>query len=133
MHPLDPNTIDFHPGQRRIYGGCYADVEALVDEEDYFFFSRWMWLPRERNRKIYLARASGVYGVNGGRQYVVSIYLHVEILTRAEGPPPTRDRIICDHINGNSLDCRRQNLRWLTKRQNNQNRFGRGAHQRNLL
>jgi hypothetical protein len=130
MHPLDPQTIDFDP-PCRIYGGAFADVEALVDEEDYLFFGRWMWLPRERKKKIYLARSSGVY--NGGRQYVASVYLHVEILTRAEGPPPTRDRVICDHLNGDSLDCRRQNLRWVTKRQNNQNRFGRDAYQARLL
>jgi hypothetical protein len=123
-HPLDPCTIDFDP-PCRIYGGGLADVEALVDEEDYLFFTRWFWLPRERKKKLYLARSSGVY--NCGRLYVVSVYLHIEILTRAEGPPPTRNRVICDHLNGNSLDCRRQNLRWVTKRQNNQNRFGRDA------
>jgi hypothetical protein len=131
MHPFDPQTVDFDP-PCRIYGGSYSDVEALVDEDDYLFFSRWLWLPRERRKKVYLARSSGVYN-GSGRLYVVSIYLHVEILTRAKGPPPTRTRNICDHINGNSLDCRRQNLRWVTKRQNNRNRFGRDAHQASLL
>ena len=124
-HPLDPNYCDFSPPQLRMYAGEYADVECLVDEEDYLFFTKWMWCPKfDRSGKVYFRRAESTYDMLGKRVGSFTIYLHIEILTRAEGPPPTRTRCIGDHFNGNSLDNRRQNLRWATKRENNQNRFG---------
>lgn len=42
--------------------------------------------------------------------------LHREILGLEAG-----DRLEADHLNGNRLDCRRSNLRVVTKRQNKQN------------
>jgi hypothetical protein len=132
VHPLDPRTIDFSCTWR-LYGGPLADVEALVDEEDYVFFGQWLWVPKASlgGKKLYLRRAVGVS--NRGRIYTYTCYLHVEILTRAEGLPPDDSRVIADHINGDSLDCRRRNLRWITKAQNNRNRFGKDAVQGSML
>ena len=125
LDPFDPNTMDFEPPQLRMYAHVGADVECLVDEEDYLFFTQWLWVTKKSpNGKLYFRRAVSRYDLYGKREGADTIYLHIEILRRAQGESPTRRRCIADHWNGNSLDNRRQNLRWVTKRQNNQNRFG---------
>jgi hypothetical protein len=59
---------------------------------------------------------------NGGTR---KFYIHKEITELEYGPPPviyrpdlTTEVMIADHRDGDSLDCRRHNLRWLTRRQN---------------
>jgi hypothetical protein len=49
------------------------------------------------------------------------IYLHREILSRVLGKPPLSSEL-CDHINGDGLDNRRENLRVATMSQNLRNR-----------
>jgi hypothetical protein len=55
-----------------------------------------------------------------GRQAYGNLFLHREILLRAEGPPPDPSWV-GDHINGDTLDNRRCNLRWASKSLNAQN------------
>ncbi len=58
----------------------------------------------------------------GGRH--VSIWLHREICLRAHGLPPSRHHLIADHLDGESLNDRRANLRWATLSTNNRNLNG---------
>lgn len=106
--------------QHRIYGDNRESVFALIDEEDYHWAVQWSWGPKlsRGGSKIYLYRHS-----RG-----VSYYLHKEIMKRNEPEPPSPEHTIADHRNGQSLDCRRANLRWATPSQNSLNINGRYAY-----
>lgn len=41
-------------------------------------------------------------------------YLHIMIATRRHGPRPSPEHV-CEHLNGDLLDCRAGNLRWSLK------------------
>ena len=119
------------PYEYRIYGDDRGDVYALVDYEDYQWATSWRWNPKPgRTRaKLYLRRAVSFAGrrfdPNGPQTY--TLYLHVEIMKRTGLLPPTPEHTLVDHRNSNSLDCRRANLRWVTRYQNNINVNGRYA------
>lgn len=121
LDPLDPRHLDFDAEREwRIYADDRAQVYALVDREDYEHFSRWLWKPKQsRGGKLYLKRDPGRGGF-----YRKALYLHIEIMKRASDGPPPLGCTIVDHRNGNSLDCRRRNLRWATPRMNRLNRHG---------
>jgi len=130
----DPRTWSEEPRQFRMYAHANADIECLVDEEDYLYFTQWLWTTKKSPcGKLYFRRAVSRYDVLGNRVGVDTIYLHIDILQRKEPGPPTRLRCIADHWNGNSLDNRRDNLRWATKRENGRNRFGSSFYQRAML
>lgn len=117
----DPNIL-FAPSTHefRIYGDDREAVWAAVDEEDYLFFVQWRWhpVPNSRGKKLYLRRSVGRAETSR------PLYLHVAIHRRREIIPPTRKHTMVDHIDGDSLNCRRENLRWATPRFNRMNRFG---------
>lgn len=116
-------------GLRRIYGLSDLSLWCVVDEEDYRYLTEWLWsYSRSPTGKMYIKRSTGNGAVTRdgkqvgwirGRQK--SIYVHRVVMLRAGIAPPSPKHRIVDHINGNSLDCRRKNLRWATLSQNNQN------------
>lgn len=90
------------------------DVRCLVDAADYGWIVAHTWnIGWHRNTpwKYYAKRNVGAARA--------TVYLHREILRRAD--PREADFVAAhhgDHQNGNALDNRRANLRWLTPAQN---------------
>ena len=95
---------------------------AIVDHEDYDWALQWVWhVTKSRTESnLYVTRNTRLQGKNGPQ---VKLYLHKEILKRSFKLPPTPNHIVGDHINGNSLDNRRKNLRWATFSENAENRW----------
>lgn len=118
---------------RPIYLDDTGELFAIVDEIDYAWAVQWKWrvkFSKDRSNgrplKAYATR-SGRIGGRGGRN--VSLFLHKQILQRTGEMPPTSAHIIGDHKDGNSLNCRRGNLRWATPQQNRENFNGYHAKQ----
>lgn len=82
---------------------------ALVDDEDYDWLMQWKWSVSSSSTKPYAVRWT-----SGNRK----VRMHRAILNLPDG-------VVGDHINLNTLDNRRCNLRPATKAQNNQNTKGR--------
>ena len=80
-------------------------LHTLVDDEDYNFLDQWKWhgLPTK----------SGAYVVRYENKK--AILMHRAVLGLRDGQE-------CDHINRNTLDNRKQNLRACSHSQNMQNR-----------
>jgi hypothetical protein len=104
-----------------------ADGHAvLVDAEHAWMLGRWTWRLESnpaRSSKAYVVRHTTLR-ING-RDKGVRIYLHRAVL----GLPPG-DLLRVDHINGDTLDNRRANLRVATTAQNAQNQGSRGGSSR---
>lgn len=121
--PFDPNTLDLD--WPSYVHSVNSDHRALVDYEDWLWVCEWTWKFKPSKRqtmlgKGYLYRPVWIKPV-GSTGYSGSLYLHVEIMKRAE-PPPTIFHTQVDHKNRDRLDCRRENLAWATPSQNNQNK-----------
>lgn len=83
---------------------------ALVDETDHEWLSTYNWFPHvKKGKSVYAARSLG------GRRGVT--YMHRDILGLHQG-----DGGLGDHIDGNTLDNRRRNLRVVNHAQNCMNR-----------
>lgn len=85
------------------------DKIALVDSADLDLLTRWRWEYLPNGRDGYAVRRFR----SGGKH--ITIYLHRQLLRAAPGE-------IVDHINGNGLDNRRENLRLATASENMANR-----------
>jgi hypothetical protein len=77
---------------------------ALVDDEDYEYLNQWKW----RDSHGYAARSQW-------SPFRKSITMHALIMNTPPG-------MVTDHINGNKLDNRRENLRVCSRSENNKNR-----------
>lgn len=90
---------------------------ALVDDEDFDFLNQWKW------QAFFDKKLNGFYAVRGAKREDIGfkfrrrIFMHRIIAKTPNGK-------MTDHINHNSLDNRKNNLRIVTNRQNQQNRRG---------
>ncbi len=118
---FDPNNwIDDPDFVYRLTCGN-SHVEALVDYEDYVYFTKWKWRSKisKGGKKIYVYRS--LTAMENGYRKDTSLYLHKAIQERTGISKPSLEYNIVDHRNGDSLDCRRKNLRWATPSMNRNN------------
>ena len=81
---------------------------ALVDDADYEWLNQWKWSAVKKGRCFYAVRGTERNGVQ--KQF----RMHSEIMGTPKG-------MEVDHINGDSLDNRRENLRICTHAENIRN------------
>lgn len=90
--------------------------EALVDDEDFELVSKYKWYPGFSGKNVYLQtfmwEPTGIRGVPGRNR---SVMLHRLIVGAQKGQ-------VVDHVNHNTLDNRKDNLRVCSQRKNNANR-----------
>ena len=84
-------------------------LSVLVDDADYEKYNQFNWSAHRSGKKYYPVRKVKINGKSR------EIYLHREIVNAPSG-------LHVDHINGDSLDCRRENMRLVTHSQNAMNR-----------
>jgi hypothetical protein len=80
---------------------------AIVDPDDYYRLSEYKWSVSRVYNKFYAVRTGPAEKGRRGK----TIRMHREIVNIPDG-------LECDHINGNSLDNRKANLRSATRQQN---------------
>lgn len=91
-----------------------SGYKAIVDAEDYDFLMQWNWYARAARGHVYATRSKHVQ-LEPGKRKQVAIQMHQMLM-----PPPVG--FVVDHINGNSLDNRKSNLRICKQKQNVWNR-----------
>lgn len=86
---------------------------AIVDIEDFEWLNQWKWHAHKNNIK-YITRFYAIRSKRQGKK-IQKIFMHRLIIN------PSHNLQI-DHINGNTLNNQKSNLRIATNRQNQQNR-----------
>ncbi len=81
---------------------------AIVDDDVYEWASRSKWYAHRDGNTFYAVRAVGKHKAQK------RLSLHREIMNAQKG-------IIVDHINGDGLDCRRENMRFASPAENVRN------------
>lgn len=85
---------------------------ALIDDEDYAILRQCSYCAVKKGLGFYARRCATKEEQTSGSP--TRIYLHREIMRAKKGQ-------VIDHINGNTLDNRKENLRFCTTRQNSRN------------
>jgi len=88
-------------------------MTAIVDEDDFERLNQFKWYANYINRYLYARRNIRING-----KWASCISMHREIMNPPAG-------MVVDHINHNTLDNRKENLRICTIKQNCQNRRSR--------
>jgi hypothetical protein len=91
--------------QKLYLRGKHSDKFALIDDNDYLWISEYRWYLNSNGYAI------SIRNINGKTK---TFFMHKEILKPKEG-------LFTDHINGDKLDNRRENLREVTRSQNSIN------------
>ncbi len=88
----------------------FPNTFTMVDDEDFEVLNKWKWSAVSRKSQVRATRTTGKPKRN--------ILIHRAIMNAPNG-------VLVDHINGDPLDNRRDNLRLCTVFQNNCNKHAR--------
>jgi hypothetical protein len=120
MAMLESEPFDYRTPARKIFLNTDCTIWCIVSEIDYDWLTKYNWnwgqtgQRRSWRRPLYAKRNYGA-----ARN---TFWMHREIMKIAEPLPQWRiDNLQSDHINGQSLDNRRENLRWATRSENRKN------------
>lgn len=115
-------AVIIRPEPRRVYLDKHAEVFCLVDDTDYDWAIQWAWkfTLDKHKRKMYATRNTRRRKITTTQ---ITVYMHKAILTdRMQLVPPSPAHHIGDHLDGESLNNTRRNLRWATTVENALNR-----------
>jgi hypothetical protein len=134
---LNPNN--WHQEKIGKYGISLSnrvDVTAWVSPEDWKWARQWLWCHTfgsgrmvlgaiQHPDHIYARRSIRIPGrvTPSGRPAYGNCWLHREICKRAHGPAPSLFHV-ADHLDGDTLNNQRHNLRWATLSENASNVHG---------
>jgi len=110
LPPTPPSALPPPPNDRVCYIPLTRNLFAMVDAADYPELSKYKWTTGGRPGHYYAVR----------HEKGKTIYLHRQLMQ----PPPG---MVTDHIDGNSLNDCRDNLRNCTPRENQWNSRARGG------
>lgn len=91
---------------------------ALADKVDLPYLSQFTWCPH--------SNGYAVRNIRRGRATIATRYMHREIMNAQKG-------VQVDHINGNRLDNRRENLRLCTTAENTRHSGSKGGKRKRVL
>jgi hypothetical protein len=131
----DPRTWRTDDHEYRIYSSWDIEgVYAIVDAIDYPYLSQYLWSihdPKKINHP-YLRRSVHIELAPEGAPYESRItgkivrnryrvqrneFLHQAVMRLKGDEPPTPEHTTIDHRDRNTLNCRRANLVWATKKE----------------
>lgn len=95
-------------------------IACKVSWEDYYWALSWKWavVYNSTGKKAYASRSTRLHGAKGKQ---TRVYLHKEIMKRTGLKAKGKEYTIADHLDGDSLNNTRENLRWANKAMNARN------------
>ncbi|WLB43041.1 HNH endonuclease [Bradyrhizobium ottawaense] len=109
---------------RRVWLSSREPLWTLVDADDFDWLSQWQWNVWHAGR----GKECFLYAKRNTGERRDTVRMHRELQIRNE--PRDSEFVaahVVDHVNGQTLDNRRANRRWSTKRDNSINRRTRGT------
>jgi hypothetical protein len=117
---FDPRFWAPDPEVKRVYVGRNAEHVCVVDADDYDEVIKRKWWLNKAGRDNPDHDGQGY--VRGSVGKYKEEYLHVWLMRNI--PKPTFHHLFVDHANGDRLDNRKANLKWVTYQENRANRNG---------
>lgn len=84
---------------------------VMVDDDDYEYLSQWHWNAQVQKETAYAVRTT-----KGPKQKDIKYRMHRVIMNAPDG-------VFVDHVDGDGLNCRKENMRFCTRAQNQQNKM----------
>lgn len=94
--------------------GSEGQFTVSVSDCDLAHLTQWRWNFIRAHKGIYARRRSS----RGSRQSAYTLQMSHYVLEQRMGQPRPSEKHDADHIDGNTLNNTRENLRWLHQKEN---------------